>query len=360
MSTAQLEFVRAKVHAREEPWYAAYQQMAASEFADLTRPSSPVPEVACGSGDAGNPACGWERRDALAAYTQALCWSLTGQRAHACKAIEIMDSWSAALIAHTGSNAPLQAGWAGASWARAAELIRHTFPGSWPQLERFTRMLRSVYLPMVLHHAPEYTKTYNGNWELVMMEAASSIAVFLDDRPSYAMAIDIFRRRVRAYVYLRADGPTPHPPISGWAGNHARIMQYWHHPVRLENGVSQETCRDFGHVGYGIDSISHIAETARIQGDDLYADPDFKDRLRHALGLHCAYANGSGSIEEITGDADTDVRLGPVTEPGYNALNGRLGVPMDQTGIYTTRHRPQGTNRIFVAWETLTNALNPH
>lgn len=360
VSSAQLEFVRKKVQAHEQPWYDAYQQMNASKLADLARPSSPVAEVTSGSGDAGNPAPGWERQDALAAYTQALCWYLTEDHAHARKAIEIMDGWSAELIAHTGSSAPLQAGLAGATWARAAEIIRHTFPEPWSQLDRFKRMLRSVYLPMVLDHAPAYTKTYDGNWELAMAEAAVSIAVFLDDQSSYAKALDIFRKRVRAYIYLQADGSAPHPPVSGWAGNKTKIMQYWHNPVKLENGVSQETCRDFAHVGYGIASISHVAETARIQGDDLYADPDFKDRLRHALELHCAYANGVGGIEEITGDQDTDLRLGPVTEPGYNALKGRLGTPMDQTGIHTERHRPHGSNGIAVAWETLTHALNSH
>ncbi|MEK2479244.1 MULTISPECIES: hypothetical protein [Streptomyces] len=33
-------------------------------------------------------------------------------------------------------------------------------------------------------------------------------------------------------------------------------------------------------------------------------------------------------VEELTGNPDTDIRLGPVTEIGYNALHHRLGVPM--------------------------------
>ncbi|MFI2188093.1 alginate lyase family protein [Streptomyces sioyaensis] len=362
VSADQLAFMREKVAAYEDPWYVAYQQITASEYASLTRPSSPESVVDCGSGDGGNPVCSRERKDALAAYTQALCWSLTGDVAHAQKAIDIMDDWSAVLTAHTGSNAPLQAGWAGSSWARAAELVRHTFSGPWPRMERFAELLRSVYLPMVLHNRPEYTKTYNGNWELMMMEAGIFISVFLDDPDSYDMALEIFRQRVLAYIYLEKDGPTPNPPVPSWAGNQAKIMSYWHNPVQLVNGVSQETCRDFEHTGYGIDSISHVAETTRIQGNDLYQDPDFKDRLRHALGLHTRYANGVGSVEEISGprDPEVSVYLGPVTEPGYNALHHRLGVPMDQTGDYTERHRPQGTNTLWVAWETLTHAQNPY
>ncbi len=48
-------------------------------------------------------------------------------------------------------------------------------------------------------------------------------------------------------------------------------------------GLTQETCRDFVHTGYGISAISHVAETSRIQGQDLY--PQVGERLRQALGL---------------------------------------------------------------------------
>jgi hypothetical protein len=40
--------------------------------------------------------------------------------------------------------------------------------------------------------------------------------------------------------------------------------------VSQVNGVSQETCRDFGHLSYGLASTFNVAETALIQGVDLY------------------------------------------------------------------------------------------
>ena len=51
--------------------------------------------------------------------------------------------------------------------------------------------------------------------------------------------------------------------------------------------------------------------------------------------------------------------VGLVTETGYNALTFRLSNVMTNTGILTTNQRPAGTNNLFVAWETLTNAENP-
>ena len=52
------------------------------------------------------------------------------------------------------------------------------------------------------------------------------------------------------------------------------------------NGVSQETCRDFGHTAYGLASTFNVAETALIQGVDLYT-PNLK-RLHSALEFHTA------------------------------------------------------------------------
>ena len=52
--------------------------------------------------------------------------------------------------------------------------------------------------------------------------------------------------------------------------------------------------------------------------------------------------------------------LGPVTEVGSNALHTRLGIAMANTQALTEGERPEGTNSLFVAWETLTNAENPN
>jgi hypothetical protein len=121
-------------------------------------------------------------------------------------------------------------------------------------------------------------------------------------------------------------------------------------------GLSQETCRDFVHTGYGIASIANFAETTRIQGQDLY--PEIADRLRTVLGLHTRYELESPPSNLCGGSIQRG--LGPVTEVGYNHLNTRLGITMPNTQRYTESRRPQGTNSLFVAWGTLTHAGNPH
>ncbi len=137
-----MDFARSKVNAGAQPWKGAFDRMMASKYADLNRTPKPRAVVECGSYSDPNHGCTDEREDAIAACTQALAWYVTRDERHAQKAIELMDAWSAVIRDHTNSNAPLQTGWAGSSWPKAAEIIKHTYTGNWAEF----RPLR--------HHAP--------------------------------------------------------------------------------------------------------------------------------------------------------------------------------------------------------------
>ncbi|MEU3933561.1 alginate lyase family protein [Streptomyces sp. NPDC029044] len=352
VSKSQLDFTRSKVNAGAQPWKSAFDQMTASKYADLNRTPRPRAVVECGSYSNPDHGCTDEREDAIAAYTHALAWYITRDERHARKAIELMDAWSAVIRDHTNSNAPLQTGWAGSSWPRAAEIIKHTYPGNWANSGRFATMLRTVYLPEIINGSHS-----NGNWELSMMEAAVGISVFLEDKASYDKAMAKFRTRTAAYVYLESDGALPKTVPSQNLNTREKIVTYWQGQTTFVDGLSQETCRDFTHTGYGLSAISHVAETSRIQGQDLYGT-DVGERLRHGLGFHARYQLGSGAEGWLCGGS-LKLGLGPVSEVGHNALANRLGHAMTNTGTLTLRARPAGTNNLFVAWETLTHGDNP-
>ncbi|GJF28637.1 hypothetical protein KNE206_13370 [Kitasatospora sp. NE20-6] len=351
-SRAQLDFVRGRVQAGAQPWKAAYDQMHASRYASLTRTPKARAVVECGSYSNPNYGCTDEREDAIAAYTLALEWSVTRDSRYAAKAIEIMDAWSATLTDHTNSNAPLQSAWSASTWPRAAEIIRYTY-GGWPadRIDRFGRMLRTVYLPEVVNGSQS-----NGNWELSMTEATIGIGVFLDDRTVYDKAVATFRGRVPAYIYLTTDGPLPRTAPGSGLDTRDEIVAYWQGQTTFVDGLTQETCRDLTHTGYGLAAIAHVAETSRIQGQDLY--PEIADRLRHALGLHAKYELGTAVPSSLC-KGSLAQHLGPVTETGFNALHNRLGHGMDNTQKLTEQRRPAGTDNLFTAWETLTHASNP-
>lgn len=351
VSAAQLDFVRGKVNANAQPWKAAWDQMMASRYASLSRVPKPRAVVECGPYSNPNLGCTDEREDAIASYTLALAWYVTRDNRYAAKAIEIMDAWSNTIRDHTNSNAPLQTGWAGSSWPRAAEIIKHAY-GNWPNAGRFATMLRTVYLPKIINGSHS-----NGNWELTMMEAAVGISVHLDDKANYDRAIAKFRTRVPAFVYLTSDGALPRTAPGSGLDTRDEIIGYWHGQTTFVDGLSQETCRDFTHTGYGIAAIGNTAETTRIQRQDLY--PEIGDRLRHALGFHSKYQLGTAPPTWLCGGS-LHLGLGPVTEVGYNAMSFRLGNAMTNTKTLTERQRPAGTNNLFVAWQTLTHASNPN
>ncbi|HEX7841360.1 MAG TPA: alginate lyase family protein [Kofleriaceae bacterium] len=338
---AQLDFVKAKLAAHAEPWTGALAAMKRSRFAALTYKPKPRANVECGPVSRPDHGCTDEKNDAIAAYTHALLWYFTGDRAHARKAIEIMNAWAATLVKHTNSNAPLQAAWAASTFPRAAEIIRYTYD-DWAKrdVDAFRGMLSKVYMPLVDHGSPS-----NGNWELSMIEASMGIAVFLDDRAAFATAVSQWHRRVPAYVYLTSDGATPVSPPQG--------NKFWYNQTRFVDGLSQETCRDLGHVQYGLAAMTNAAETATIQGVDLFAEQS--RRLRLAYEFHARFLNGAQVPGWLCGGKLNSVSPDPMWEVGYNALVNRGGLELPETKRLLQKIRPTNADH-HMAWETLTHA----
>ena len=344
----QLDFVKAKIAAKAEPWTGALTAMKKSSFASLTYTAKPRATVECGSSSMPDNGCSDEKNDVVAAYTHALLWYLTGEEANAKKAIEIMNAWSQVLVEHTNSNAPLQSAWAASVFPRAAEIMRYTYNG-WAQadVDRFGTMLSKVYMPLVNHGSAS-----NGNWELSMIEASMGIAVFLDDRPAFDKSVDQWRKRTPAYVYLTTDGATPVPPPTGNKTG-AALVAFWYDQTKYVDGLCQETCRDIGHVQYGLAAMLNAAETATIQGTDLFAEES--KRLRGALEFHAQYLNGVAVPSWLCGGSLTDVSADPMWEIGYNALVNRQGLDLPQTKKLLAKIRPTKSDHHMV-WETLTHA----
>ncbi|MFI8326570.1 alginate lyase family protein [Streptomyces sp. NPDC085529] len=349
---AQLDAVRRHVAAGEEPWASAYRAMAASAYADLGYVPHPAATVACAS-HAGTDACVAEREDALAAYTHALMWSVSGKRAHAAKAVEIMDAWARTVKEHTRDDADLQTAWSGSSWARAADIVHAGYP-AWDgaAVQRFKWMLRKAYLPAVTSDVPDH----NGNWELAMTDAAIGMAVFLEDRRLFEQSVRRYRARVPAYFYLASDGALPKPPPGGTIDTPDELATYWFGQRTYRDGLGQETCRNFMHIGYSLAATAHIAETAWHQGVDLYRDQ--AERIAAALEFHARYQLGATAPRWLCG-GKVERTMGPDVEVALNHLEGRMGMRLPQTAKLAARQRPGGTDDLFVAWETLTHARNP-
>jgi hypothetical protein len=322
-----------------------------SDYGSLARPASPRETVECGAYSNPNLGCSEEIKDATAAYVLAIAWNVTGDEAYARKSIEVMNAWARTLKAHTNHNAPLQSGWSGAIWPVAGEIIRHTYAGWAPgEVAAFSAMLKEVYLPVVIKGSGG-----NGNWELVMIEAALEIAVFLDDRATFDRAVAMWRKRVPAYFYVTSDGEHPPPPPTGNRGTTPEAIKgFWYNVGMYVDGVAQETCRDFGHTEYGLASAIAVAETAFQQGLDLYQE--HSKRLRAAMEFHADYTLGKPAPSWLCG-GKLNTRLMPTWEIGFNHFHGRMGVelPLSLKLIESRIRGLDGANKHMV-WETLTHA----
>ena len=211
--------------------------MSNSRYASLTYAARPRTVVEAGPYSRPDIGAGDEKSDAIAAYTQALLWQLTGQKAHAEKAIEIMNAWSATLQEHQGHNAPLQSSWVGSVFPRAAEIIRYTYRDWKPaEIERFGQMLRKAYLPYIEEGRPGF----NGNWELSMIEAMTAIGVFLDDDTLFQKGLSMWRKRVPAYFYLTEDGALPVPPPLGNKDAKDDLIKYWYGQTTFVDGLARK------------------------------------------------------------------------------------------------------------------------
>jgi len=351
VSARQLDFVRDQIGKGEQQWLTAYEEMAISPHASLSWQPKPRAVVDCGPFSTPDLGCRDESSDAVAAYTHALMWYLTGNRAHADKVIQILDAWAAVLKKHTNRNAPLQAAWSAASFVRAAEIVRYTYDG-WPkaQLDRTIAMFRTVFLPLVKGGAPQA----GGNWELILLDAASGIAVFLDDRPLFEQVLQKTRSRAKTFIYLGTDGKLPRPP-TGTPNTKAELVKLWYGQSTFVDGLTQETCRDFGHTAWGFAALAHIAETAWLQGVDLYAE--LRVRLVTALEFHVPYEQGRAVPAWLCG-GKVELGLRPIPEVAYHHYAFRMKLLMPRTGVYVESKRPEGAS-FFYGWETLTHAGNP-
>ena len=98
------------------------------------------------------------------------------------------------------------------------------------------------------------------------------------------------------------------------------------------------------------------AETARIQGVDLYGEQRL--RITAALEFHAKYDLGASAPSWLC-HGRLHRGLGPVLEVAYNEYHNRLGMSLPNLEKLVLKVRPEDTEGHFVAWETLTHANNP-
>lgn len=332
----ELAFVKSKLKTQEQPWQEAWEKMRSSKEADLAWQPRPLAHVERGAYNRPDIGGSFFMRDAAAAYTHALLWNFTDNEAHALKAAEILNAWSATLESVSNHDAKLLVGMGGLQLCNAAELLKHTWNGWWEKDQQaFQRMLQMVLYPVIQDFFP----AANGNWDASMIQTMMAMGIFLDDHAMFQKAVDYYLNGV---------------------GNGA-VNHYFY-----DSGQCQESGRDQGHTQMGLEYLVNSAEIAWKQGIDLYSSYDnrlakgFEYTAKYNLGNEVPFAyyeSYQGKYKHKTISDKSRGRLRPMYEKIVNQYYNRMGMDMPwcQEAIAKTRPESGGT----MPWSTLMYADQP-
>lgn len=324
-SKRELDFVKARIRAGDEPWKSEFERLKSSTFA--TR--EPNGRATINSSD--HDAAALIQADATAAYGQALLWKYSGEELYAKRAAAILNSWSGFEKFNAGTDQDkLQAGWTGSVMASAAEILREYRGWKSRDVKALRTMFRRAFYPQL--NAPS---KWNGNVDLTQTQAMIAIAVFNDDRDEFNFALARFRIRIRAYFYLKSDGALP-PAIEGDNGD---IQAFWFKPSKWVDGLTQESCRDNGHhTQYAIGTALQTAEIAWHQGVDLYEE--VRPRLTASMELLAGQLLAGSMGGVCANDAPSKDRYDS-WEIGFNHYHERRGIALPNTArLIETQIRP--------------------
>ena len=352
LGAEQLAFARARARAGDEPFASALAKALASPLGSVAYALQGPPAnhvIECGSYSKPNLGCSAEDSDGAAAYLGLVLFAITDDARHAAVATRILRAY-AALEKYNNSNAPLQAAWGLSKWSRAAELALHLPGTGWTagDAEAFAAMLARAAVPLV-----ENGSGSNGNWEASMIEGLMGFAVLTENAELFDRAVSFWRERVPANFYNFAlDGKKPRPAPRGDPSWYGQVVF-----SAATSGVAQETCRDLGHTTYSVAATSNAAETALLQGVDLWAAEEERLATAFDFNAHLMLA-GVKSPADLCGGTAVKVAEYPSFEVALAALSGRRNASIPNVLAHvlaSVRTNKDPVDSHMMVYETLTH-----
>jgi len=264
-SLEDLEYTRQMVREGRQPWLKAYENLRKQ----IQASGDTTAHAHVKRGPYGRPNIGADHlsRSAEKTYQWALYYYLSGDREYAQKATNLLMAWSETLQDFDYNDAKLLAAWTAHKLCNAAEILRYTYPG-WDHshTDKFSKMLMTVYYPLLRYYFPEA----NGNWDGSIIHALMAIGIFTDQREIFDHAVDHFL----------------YGPVNG------SVFKYI-----FPHGQCQETKRDQAHVQLGLGEFANAAHVAYTQGVDLFS----VGHNRLALGFEYTAGFLNGKLPESYG-----------------------------------------------------------
>ncbi len=323
-SAADLARMKSKVATDAQPWKGGFEKLAADFYSQSNYVmKGPFATVDRGTSNLNRTAF---EQDGMAAYQQALMWSITANTVHRDKALQIIKRWSSANTTFTGKGAQLIVGLIGFKFVNAAEIMRYNNSGLWLPVEiaATESWFTNNFWPWILPGGAP-TGVLDGNWGMAALKCQMAISVFCNDTTKYNSA-----------VALCTDGCAS---ILDSIKGDAMFL-----------GEETETGRDNGHWQLALGDMSEYAQIAYNQGRDLFAIGD--NRLLAAFEYLCKY-NLGGSVNytpwktcltrnNYPNISPRNPTFRPIYELIYNHYKS-LGVNAPYTQQVADSQRPEGS-----------------
>ena len=270
---------------------AAVKVLTQAAYAQSTAGTSPVQTIVRGGGKGENYINA--ARGATIAYQNALVWKITGNKANASHAINVLMQWANTTKGIGGdSNYALAAGLYGYQFAQAAELLRDYEGWAPERFEQFRQWMLQVWYPSAMGFLRGRNGTwenvgkwwqapghYWSNWGLCNALCVISIGVLCDDVFIYNQGLSYMKYdQVGTFTDPRTANPILNDGLTEFMGN--LVVTVTNTPANLKAssygtiGQMQESGRDIGHATMAAGLAIDIAHMAWNQGDDLFSFMD--------------------------------------------------------------------------------------
>ena len=310
--------MRQKVASKNEPAYGSFLRLKKSHFSSADYKAKGAKKVIGRKGYRQG-----SRSDFRATYQNALMWKITGDDAHARKAMAILEDYAEHLErVDFKADGPLLVGLQGFLFVNGAEIMR-TYEGMTPEkLKKIQEMFRRVFIPVCEKF---YAKKpfSNGNWGAAVTKGCMGYAIFTDNEKLYQDALKFYR-----------------------SGRDNGSLRYY---IDGKTGQNQEAGRDQQHSQLGIACLAEAAEVAHHQGDDLYSA--FDNRLLKGFEYVARY-NLKGKVpyrrwKDLTGKYNRWKKISKrgklrnIYTMAYNHYAIRKGLKMPYTSRVVRKIQPE-------------------
>ncbi len=289
--------IKALLAANDPTIVAAYNGLRSNVYSQSTVVSVPISKVIRG-GDGENYM--EAARGGSMAYLNALRWRISGEKAHAEKAIQILNDWAAVCNAIGGdSNYALGAGLYGYAFANAAELMRGYEGWTPDNLKKVQDWMLNVWYPYCIGFLRGRNGTWEGgdrpghywsNWGLCNALAVMSIGVFCDDVFIYNQGASFYKHDQVGVFKENRTPPIKNDGLNEFIGN---LVPYVFADERGPLGYlgqMQESGRDQSHTAMALGLAVDMCQVGWSQGDDMYGM--MNNRLLAGIEYIAAYNTG--------------------------------------------------------------------